>query len=110
MGGTGGAGVISHPYIATQSRSCTLWNDSGERFHGRAYGFDKFAAEPVVFIASVCDGAVGTRVAKLASGDITTVVTPVVAKGKTGMEAWLSSDDSIGAYGTVTGWPMRRRA
>ena len=44
------------------------------------------------------------------SGDITTVVTPVVAKRKTGMEAGMSSDDSIGAYGTVTGWPMRRRA
>ena len=32
----------------------------------------------------------------MASGDITTVVTPVVAKRKTGMEAGMSSDDSVG--------------
>ena len=30
----------------------------------------------------------------MASGDITTVVTPIAAKGRTGMEAWLSLDDS----------------
>ena len=46
------------------------------------------------------------KVAKLASGGFTTVVTTIAAKGK--ME--MSSDDSIVAYGTVTGWPMRRRA
>ena len=32
--------------------------------------------------------------AKLARGGITTVVTPVAAMGETGMEAWLSLDDS----------------
>ena len=30
----------------------------------------------------------------MASGGITTVVTPIAAKGRTGMEAWLSLDDS----------------
>ena len=34
------------------------------------------------------------KVAKLASGGITTVVTSVAAKGKTEMKAWLSTDDS----------------
>ena len=36
------------------------------------------------------------RVAKLASWGITTVVIRVVAKGKAGMEVWVSSDDSVG--------------
>ena len=31
---------------------------------------------------------------QLAGGGITTVVTPIAAKGRTGMEAWLSLDDS----------------
>ena len=66
--------------------------------------------------AGVCSGSFVTAanrsggVAKLASGGIKTVVTSVAAKGRMGMEAWLSTNDSIGAYGTVTGWPMRRRA
>ena len=52
----------------------------------------------------------GRKGGQIGQRGITTVVTLVAAKEKTGMEAWLSSDDSIGAYGTVTGWPMRRRA
>ena len=36
------------------------------------------------------------KVAKLASGGFTTVVTPVAAKGRSGMEVWVSSDDSVG--------------
>ena len=42
----------------------------------------------------------------MASGGFIPVVTTIAAKGK--ME--MSSDDSIGAYGAVTGWLMRRRA
>ena len=34
--------------------------------------------------------------AELVSGGVTTVVTPVAAMGETGMEVWLSSDDSVG--------------
>ena len=46
----------------------------------------------------------------MAGGGITIVVSTVAANGEAGMEAGMSSDDSIDAYGTVTGWPMRRRA
>ena len=35
------------------------------------------------------------RVVKLASWGITTVVIRIVAKGRAGMEVWVSSDDSI---------------
>ena len=55
-----------------------------------------------------CD--MGRKGGQIGQRGITTVVTPVAAKEKTGMEAWLSSDDGIDAYGTVMGWPIRRRA